>query len=191
MKSVPIVVREAEDRDIAELSLVENIQRESLNPLEEAAAYETLIRQFGLSQEDIAQRVGKDRSTVANALRLLKLPQEAKKALIEKTITSGHARAILSLDKADQQIQALRQILSKGLNVREAERVALRIQSRPQGKRVQKDPSLQDVEKRLTAILQTGVSIRKGRKSGAIEIRFSSTEEMNRLIHLLLNATGS
>jgi ParB family chromosome partitioning protein len=145
-------------------------------------------RQFGLSRRrspSASARIAQPGQYPAP----LKTAQEAKRALVDKTITSGHARALLSLGKADQQSQALRKIVAKGLNVREAERLALRIQSRQEGKRVKKDPSLQDVEKRLTAGLQTAVSIRKGRKSGAIQIHFSSNEEMNRLILLLLNAT--
>ena len=107
LKEVPIIIRTADDRELAELSLIENIQREALNPVEEADAYQTLMTRFSLSQEEIAARVGKDRSTIANTVRLLKLPEAVKKALIGKAITAGHARALLALDAPGEQIAAL------------------------------------------------------------------------------------
>ena len=188
LKEVPVIIRGAEDLDIAELSLIENLQRESLNPIEEADAYHTLNERFGLSQDEIASRVGKDRSTVTNTLRLLKLPAEAKKALIVKSISSGHARALLSLDDKAQQLRTLKMIVEKNLSVREAERITQN-QKKHQVpvKPAPKDPFLKDVEKQLTNQLLAKVNIRKGKKSGMIEIRFTSTEEMNRLIQLLLN----
>ncbi len=190
LKEIPVIIRGAEDIDIAELSLIENLQRESLNPIEEADAYQTLTERFGLSQDDIASRVGKDRSTVTNTLRLLKLPAEAKKALIAKSITSGHARSLLSLDDQAQQLRTLKAIIEKNLSVREAERITQNLKKQQvQVKPPKKDPFLKDVEKQLTNQLLTQVSIRKGKKTGMIEIRFASPEEMNRLIQLLLNAT--
>jgi ParB family chromosome partitioning protein len=117
LKEVPIIIRKAEDRDLAELSLIENIQREALNPMEEADAYQTLLTRFSLSQEEISARVGKDRSTIANTVRLLKLPDAAKKALIGKQITAGHARALLALDLPGEQLGALKIIQKKELNV--------------------------------------------------------------------------
>jgi ParB family transcriptional regulator, chromosome partitioning protein len=192
LKEVPVIIRSAEDRDIAELSLIENIQRESLNPLEEASAYETLVQRFSLSQEEIASRVGKDRSTITNTLRLLKLPPEAKKALAEKTITSGHARALLSLETLDEQLKALKSIVTKGLSVREAERFSQHISNqKKREKPPKKDLFLSDVEKQLSEHLHTEAKISRGQKSGKIEIRFSSMEELNRLILLLLSAADT
>jgi len=188
LKEVPVIIRGAEDRDIAELSLIENIQRESLNPMEEASAYETLTNRFGLSQEEIASQVGKDRSTIANTLRLLKLPKEAKKALVDKAITSGHARAILSLETLEEQLQILTAVLKKSLSVRETETFARKMKSAPAGKKPpRKDPLLRDVERELTDHFQTAVKIQRGQKAGTIEIHFSSNEELDRLIHFLLN----
>jgi len=191
MKEVPVVIRSAEDLDIAELSLIENIQRESLNPIEEAVAYETLNHRFGLSQDEIASRVGKDRSTVTNTLRLLKLPDAAKNALIDKSITSGHARALLSLDTISEQMNALKKVMQKNLNVRETERLAqaLKKGQEPDKKKKNTDPFIRDVERQLTNHLLTPVKIQQGLKSGTIEIRFSSPDDMNRLINLLLNTT--
>ena len=190
LKEVPVIIRSAEDIDIAELSLIENIQRESLNPIEEAAAYETLNHRFGISQDEIAARVGKDRSTITNTLRLLKLPPEAQKALIDKTITSGHARALLSLDILAEQMQALKEMVNKKLSVRETERLVQRVKkSRDLQKQTKTDPFLKDVEKKLANSLMTAVKIKTKHKSGTIEIRFSSPEEMNRLINWLLDIT--
>ncbi len=123
LKDVPIVIREATDMQAAEMSLIENIQREELNPLEEAAAYITLIEKFNLSQEEISSRVGKDRSTIANTIRLLKLPAKVKAALVEKKISAGHARCLLACNSTEEQIAALDIILKKELNVRETERL--------------------------------------------------------------------
>jgi len=188
LKEVPVVIRGAEDVDIAELSLIENIQRESLNPVEEAGAYETLTNRFGLSQDDIASRVGKDRSTITNTLRLLKLPDEIKKALIDKSISSGHARALLSVDTLTEQLNILKSIVHKNLSVRETERQVQKSKTVSENKKKpKKDLFLKDMEKQLTNHLLAAVKIQKGKKTGTIEIRFSSPEEMNRLINLLLD----
>ncbi|MDD5169488.1 MAG: ParB/RepB/Spo0J family partition protein [Syntrophales bacterium] len=190
LKEVPVIIRGAEDQEVAELSLVENIQRESLNPIEEADAYQTLNQRFGLSQDDIALKVGKDRSTVANTLRLLKLPDQAKKALIDKTISSGHARALLSLETLTEQLQALKAVIGKNLSVRETERLAGQIKKIKEKPRTEKrDSFLSEVERQLMDHLMAAVKIQKKQKSGTIEIRFSSEEELNRLINLILSAT--
>ena len=123
LKDVPIVVRDASDQEAAQLSLVENLLREELNPLEEADAYVTLMEKFNLSQESIASQVGKDRSTIANTIRLLKLPTVVKTAIVEKKISPGHARCLLALDSAEEQLTTLDIILKRGLNVRETEKI--------------------------------------------------------------------
>jgi ParB family chromosome partitioning protein len=188
LKEVPVIVRGAEDQEIAELSLIENLQRESLNPIEEAEAYQILTRQFGMLQEEIAARIGKDRSTVANTLRLLKLPGEVKKALAAKTITSGHARALLSLDEPAEQLQALQLITARELNVREAERLVAHIKkaaAKTPKKGMKKSVYILDMERRLTERLMAAVRIRPGNRAGTIEIRFSSGDDLNRLFKLL------
>ncbi|MFZ4440166.1 MAG: ParB/RepB/Spo0J family partition protein, partial [Syntrophales bacterium] len=163
LKEVPIVIRKADDRDMAELSLIENIQREALNPIEEADAYQTLLTHFDLSQEEIATRVGKDRSTIANTVRLLKLPEAARMALIAKKITAGHARALLALDLPDEQISALKIIQKKELNVRETERLVRNLKTAPEKKKTGgKDPYLTDLERELTSFWLTSVQIRAG-----------------------------
>ncbi len=188
LKEVPIIIRTADDRELAELSLVENIQREALNPVEEADAYQTLITRFSLSQEEIAVRVGKDRSTIANTVRLLKLPEEVKKALIGKAITAGHARALLSLDAPGERIAALRMIQKKNLNVRDTERLIQRLKNGAVRKNsVKKDSFLTDLERDLSSRLLAAVQIRTGKKKGKIEIRYTSNEDLNRLVLLLLD----
>ena len=134
LQSVPVIIREAQDLEVAELSLIENIQREALNPIEEAEAYQTLTGQFGLSQEDLSTRVGKDRSTIANTLRLLKLPAAVKNALIEKKITSGHARPLLGIDSPKEQLKILETILKKALSVRDTERLMQNLKKTATGK---------------------------------------------------------
>jgi ParB family chromosome partitioning protein len=188
LKEVPIIIRTADDRELAELSLVENIQREALNPVEEADAYQTLMTRFSLSQEEIAVRVGKDRSTVANTVRLLKLPEEVKKALIGKAITAGHARALLSLDTPGERIAALRMIQKKNLNVRDTERLIQRLKNGAVRKNsVKKDSFLTDLERDLSSCILAAVQIRTGKKKGKIEIRYTSNEDLNRLVLLLLD----
>ncbi len=188
LKDVPVVVREASDMEAAEMSLIENIQREELNPLEEANAYATLMETFRLSQEEISTRVGKDRSTIANTVRLLKLPEKVKVALVEKKISSGHARSLLSLAAADDQDKILALIIKKGLNVRETEKLiqgskAKQLEKKP----VTKDRYLADLERALAAKLMAKVQIRGGSNKGAIEVSFKSMDELNRLAGLILD----
>jgi ParB family chromosome partitioning protein len=189
LKDVPIVIREATDMEAAELSLIENIQREELNPLEEADAYVTLIENFKLSQEEISSRVGKDRSTIANIVRLLKLPAKVKTALTEKKISAGHARCLLSCSSTEEQIAALALILKKDLNVRETERLIQRVKKHPVDKKqpAKKDRFLNDLEKALSAKLQAKVQINGSDKKGLIEIRYTSMDELNRLSGLILD----
>jgi len=186
LHDVPIIIREAGDREVAELSLVENIQREELNAMEEANAYQTLIDKFGLSQEDISSRVGKDRSTIANTVRLLKLPQEAKTSLIEKKITAGHARSLLALDSYQEQVKILHVIVNKSLNVRETERLIKDLKDGPANRtKTAVDPQIVELEKKLSARMMAKVRIKYGAKRGAIEISFSGQEEFNRLMNIL------
>lgn len=190
LKEVPIIVRDAEDAQAAELSLIENVQREGLNSLDEAEAYRTLMTKFGLSQEELSARVGKDRSTIANTIRLLKLPAEIKKALIDKTISSGHARALLMLDMPGEQIKVLNIILKKTLSVRETESLIQRLKKKPAKKSAaKKDPVLRDLEKELSSLFMTAIQIRQQKNKGSIEIKFNTAEELHRLVALLMNLT--
>ena len=190
LKEVPIIVRDAEDSQAAELSLIENVQREGLNSLDEAEAYRMLMTTFGLSQEELSARVGKDRSTIANTIRLLKLPAEIKKVLLDKTISSGHARALLMLDTPGEQIKVLSIILKKALSVRETESLIQRLKKKPAKKSAaKKDPVLRDLEKELSSLFMTAIQIRRQKNKGSIEIRFNTAEELQRLVALLMNLT--
>ena len=188
LKDVPIVIREATDMQAAEMSLIENIQREELNPLEEAAAYITLNEKFNLSQEAISFRVGKDRSTITNIIRLLKLPAKIKAALVEKKISAGHARCLLACNSTEEQIAALDIILKKELNVRETERLIQNLKKQPANKKQgSKDRFLADLEKAMSAKFIAKVQIKGTSKKGAIEIRYTSMDELNRLSGLILD----
>jgi len=189
IKDVPIIIRDVEDMDAAEISLIENIQREDLNSMEEAEAYVMLIEKFGISQEELSSRVGKDRSTVANAVRLLKLPPEVKQALRNKSVTAGHARSLLALDSHKEQLQALSTIKQKNLSVRDTERLIQNMKKPlPQKKSSSVDAALIDLEKSLSSRLMTAVHVTQGKKSGKIEIRFKTIEELQRLVEILTSA---
>ncbi|OPY87460.1 MAG: putative chromosome-partitioning protein ParB [Syntrophaceae bacterium PtaU1.Bin231] len=187
LKSVPVILREAADQDAAVFSLIENLLRANLNPMEEAEAFLRLIHEFGLSHEALSATVGKDRSTITNTLRLLKLPKEIREAIAKGTLSAGHARAILALETIEEQNHLFRAILSKGLNVREAEAFARGKKKAGHVKKARgSDEHLAEIEKRLARRLLTRVTVRSGRKGGAIEIRFGSPEELERLLEILL-----
>ena len=191
LREVPIVVREATDRDLVEWSLIENIQREDLNPIEEAEAYNRLVEMFQFSHEEIARRVGKDRSTVVNALRLLKLPTKVQREIIAGTITAGHARALLALKTTTEQLKALKTILDRKLSVRETERLVKQqtpASSKP--KKIKKDDSIRDLENSLSRKLMAHVTLKQRKRGGTIEIKYSSSDELNRIVETLLVVDG-
>lgn len=186
--TVPALVRSAEDPEALELALVENLQREDLNPMEAARAYHLLMENFGLTQEDVAAQVGKDRSSVANHLRLLKLPAEIQEEVIRGRLSMGHARAILSLGSKERQVRASKTIISRGLSVREAEKLARDLAApEPARKRVKakKDIYIKDLEDRLRRSLGTKVTIRPGAMGGTIEIAYYGGDELDRLMDCL------
>jgi len=189
LQDVPIVIREATDAEAARLSLIENIQREELNPLEEAGAYVTLSEKFNLSQEQISVQVGKDRSTVANTIRLLKLPAKVQDALRANQISAGHARCLLACASTEDQIATLALIIKKDLNVRETERLIQKLKKREPDKKssVKKDRFLGDLEKSLSSKLMAKVKINGSADKGLIEIRYNSMDELNRLSGFILD----
>lgn len=189
LREVPVVIRDATEMQAAELSLIENIQREELNPLEEAHAYTTLMETFKLSQEDISLRVGKDRSTIANTVRLLKLPDKAKAALVEKKISSGHARCILACVSLEEQLALLELILKKNLNVRETEHLLKKAKKTSSAVKTpaKKDRFLGDLERSLATKLMAKVVINGSSSRGIIEIRYTSLDELNRLSGMILD----
>jgi ParB family chromosome partitioning protein len=187
LATVPVVVREVADEELLELALVENIQRQELTPLEEAQAFQRLQTEFRLTQEEVARRVGRDRSTVANTLRLLRLPRELRELVAAGRLDAGHARALLALSAADEQVELGREAARKGLSVREVERrVALARTPRGTARGAGKDANTRAAEERLKAALGTGVElVRKGR-GGALRITFKSEAELQRLFELLV-----
>ncbi|RME89044.1 MAG: ParB/RepB/Spo0J family partition protein [Anaerolineae bacterium] len=188
LRTVPVVVRQVDERELLELALIENLQRADLNPLEEAEGYRQLAEEFGLSHEEIAARVGKSRVAVTNTLRLLNLSAEVKEALREGKISEGHARALLSLPTAKAQRAALQTVLSQGLNVRQTEALVRKLSGEkpPPRPKSAPPPEIAEIEDRLRARLGTRVSLRHGRKGGAITIYYYSDEELNALLDRLL-----
>lgn len=183
---VPVTLREVADEQVLELALVENIQREDLAPLEEAQAYQRLHEEFGLTQEQLAQKVGKDRSTVANTMRLLRLPQEVRDLLTAGRLDAGHGRALLALDSPDAQVELARETARRGFSVREVERrVALKRAPRPE-KPSRRDPNTRAAEERLRAALGARVEISRRGQGGTLKIAFTNEAELNRLFEALV-----
>ena len=184
---VPIVVRDIPDEQLLEVALIENIQRENLNPIEEAQAYRRLVEELHLSQEAIASAVGKDRATVANYIRLLKLPAEVKNDLASGALSMGHARALVTLPDDAAQRRIAREVVSRGLSVRETEALARREQSPlpPPPPPVKVDPNTRAAEDRLKLALGTRVRIVRKGQAGRIEIDFASEDELQRLFEVL------
>ena len=184
---VPVVIRDVPDEKRLELALVENIQRENLNPLEEARAYKRLADEFRLTQEEIARRVGKDRATVANYQRLLTLPTEVQAAVASGTLSMGHARALVSLPDAAAQRRAARDIRARELSVRDTEALVKRLLAplMPRGQASARDVHTKAAEERLRLALGTRVDIIRRRGGGRIEIRFNSEDELQRLYEQL------
>ncbi len=183
LKTIPALVKEATKRELLEMALIENIQREDLNPLEAAEAYKRLQDEFKLTQEDLAKRVGKERSTVTNFLRLLGLPKEIKQELSTGALSMGHAKAILSLERVRDQMQATVMIVKKGLSVREAEALAARLKNPPKEKKARLSHELKSVEEKLKKALGTKVSITAKSKGGRIVIEYYSAEELDGIIN--------
>lgn len=179
LTTVPVIVKEATPQQMLELALVENIQRADLNPLEEAAAYQQLIDEFGLTQEEVAARVGKSRVSVANVVRLLRLPDEVKAALLNGQITEGHARALLAADNPETMIRLLKTVTRQGLNVRQTEELVRRQTAESQPK-VKEDPSPDTIalENRFRESLGTKVRLFRSKKGGKLVIHFYSEEEL-------------
>lgn len=178
---VPVIVKDVSDDASFKLSLIENLQREDLNPMEESEAYATLKEQFGLTHQEIAESVMKDRSTITNSLRLLGLPENMKSALRDGTISPGHARAILMVDSEDGRNELFQKIITKGLSVREAERRAARTRSEKAPHR-NVDSELDHISSRLSEILSTRVLCSWSKRKGKITIEISSREELNRIV---------
>lgn len=185
---VPVVVKDATDMEALELALIENLQREDLNPIEEASGYQHLIEVYGLTHEEVSVQIGKDRSTITNHLRLLRLSEEAKRALIEGEITAGHARALLSLESVSDANLVLQAIRKKKLSVRTTESLIRNMskEKRPGMKPVSTDPYLERIADDLKGALSTQVRIIYNKGKGRIEIDYYSDDELERLLSALL-----
>jgi ParB family transcriptional regulator, chromosome partitioning protein len=188
LATVPVTIRSVPDERMLELALVENIQRQELTPLEEAQAYVRLQEELRLTQEQVAQKVGRDRTTVTNTIRLLRLPREVRELLGEGRLDAGHARALLALERPADQVGLAWEAARKGLSVREVERrvAALRAPRKPRAAR--RDPNTRAAEERLKAALGTVVEIARRGGGGTLRIAFASEQELQRIFELLLRA---
>lgn len=192
VKEVPVVIREYTDREIMEISLIENIQREDLNPIEEALAYESLINEYSLTQEEVAEKVSKNRSTIANSLRLLKLCDEVRQMIIEDKLTTGHARALIPIEDAELQTEVANFIFDNKLSVRDTEIYIKKLLSIPKESKenivATNDLSIfyNDIESRLKDILGAKIAIKsKNNEKGKIEINYYSQDELERITEML------
>ncbi len=194
LAEVPVIIRQASDRDVLEMALIENIQREDLDPIEEAEAYDRLRRDFSLKQEEVAAKVGKSRATVANAIRLLELEPPIRDMLASRLISTGHAKAILSLKETEARMRLAQEVVRAKLNVRQTERKAAAILNPPAPKHntdAETDPHILAVEKSLRDHLSTQVRVHyhaapgddaKAKTKGRIEITFHGTSDLNRIL---------
>jgi len=192
LAEVPVIVRQADDRSVLEMALIENLQRENLNPLEEAHGYAQLVGQFELTQEEVAARVGKSRAVVANALRILKLPAQVLNYIRDGRLSVGHAKVILGLTDEHQQKLAAERIIKDALNVRQTEGLVVKLQARaPAAPKpgvitpLPRDAHLADLENRLRERLGTKVHLRYAQGKGALEISFFSDDELERVLQIL------
>lgn len=189
LKEIPTVIKEYSDREIAEVALVENLQREDLNPIEEALGYRSLLDDYNLTQELISQKIGKSRSAIANSLRLLSLDDQIKKLLISGEISSGHARAILSLETPELRLALVKRIIEDNLNVRQAEGIAKQLNKKrpPKAKKetTANDIELEHIENRIASALGTKVKISSSKKRGKIEIEYYGNDDLDRILNML------
>ncbi len=189
LKKIPALIKDVSSQDSIEIALIENIQREELNPIETADAFSRLMKDFNLTQEALSERVGKNRVTIANYLRILKLSDEIKAFINDGSLTLGHAKALLSLEDGNKQAEAAKKIVREGLSVREAEALCMKpvqaaaAKSKKSGKKL---PEVADLEDKLIQALGTKVRIEHKGKKGKIEIDYYSLDELDRLLEILL-----
>lgn len=190
LKEIPVVVKEYSRQQAMEISLIENVQRSDLNPVEEAQAYQRLMKEFDLTQEEIAERVSKNRATITNSLRLLKLDRRVQEMLVQNQISSGHARTLLGLEDGETQYQTALKVLNEKMSVREVEKL-VRLLNKPQkpAKEKEKDDIgflYKDLEERMKQAIGTKVTInRRDKNKGKVEIEYYSQEELERIVELL------
>ncbi|MGB9735515.1 MAG: ParB/RepB/Spo0J family partition protein [bacterium] len=187
LKEVPVIVKDVDEKDQLFLSLIENLQREDINPIDEAEGYKKLMEVYGLSQLDVAKRIGKDRATIANAIRLLKLPDEIKNAIKNNTISPGHARAILSLSNLEDQLKLFHRILDEKLTVRGAEAYVKHKRNKAKSTTLSKELNLQlaSIEDELRKKFSTRIKINHHGDKGWIEIHYTSLDEFERILDII------
>lgn len=191
LKEIPVVIKEYTDKEVSEIALIENIQREDLNPIEEALAYKQLIDEYGLTQEELSQRISKSRSAVTNTMRLLRLHGEIQDMLAGGVLSAGHARALLAIENQEKQLETAHEIIKNSLSVREAETLVKKVNAPPAKKKEEKknDFIYRDLEKKLTENLGTKVRIsNKEDGTGKIEINYYSDDELEQIYSLLNEA---
>lgn len=189
LKEVPVIIRDYTEKEIAEISLIENIQRTDLNPIEEAMAYKSLIEEYNLKQDELAERVSKSRTAITNAMRLLKLADNVQDMIIEDLISAGHARALLSIDNPEEQYELAQRVMDEKLSVRDIEKI-VKAKNKPkiEKKKNEKQEALyHDIEEKLKASIGTKVTIvAKGDKMGKIEIDFYNQDDLQKIMDLLM-----
>lgn len=186
LKTVPVIEKDLTEKEIMEISLIENLQREDLNPIEEALAYRRLMDEFSLTQEEISVRVGKSRPVIANSLRLLNLDKRVIQYIVEGTISEGHGRVLAGIDSFELQYEIAKRIIDDGLNVRQTEKLARSLNDNRSKKKekVKTDIYIKEIEDRLKTVLGTKVTINKGNKKSKIEIEYYSNEDLERILDI-------
>lgn len=192
IKEVPVIIKQLSDQEIMEISLIENIQRENLNPIEEALAYKRLLNEFNLKQDEVAERVSKSRTAVTNSMRLLKLNEKVQQMVIDEMLTTGHARALLGIDDQEKQFLVAQKIFDEKLSVRDTEKLVKKLQKEKKEKKDgsdQKDEKLEaiyrDLEEQIKQIFGTKVYIKqKNEKEGKVEIEYYSQDELDRIVDM-------
>ncbi|MGI5860410.1 MAG: ParB/RepB/Spo0J family partition protein, partial [Tepidanaerobacteraceae bacterium] len=187
---IPAIVKELSNADVMEIALIENLQREDLNPMEEAAAYKTLMNEFGLTQEELSKRVGKSRSLIANTVRLLNLDKEIQDLVFQDKLTAGHARALLSIQEKKERLKLAKKISEESLSVRQTEQIVKKISDEKKKNKIKKpkeiNPVMLDITEKLQRSLGTRVRIKGNEKRGKIEIEFYSGDELERILETIV-----
>lgn len=186
LKSIPVIIKEISNKQVMEIALIENLQREDLNPIEEAEAYDKLMKEHDMTQEEIASTVGKSRSAVANSLRLLNLDNKVREYLIAGLITGGHARALLSVEDSKLRMEILDLVVKEGLNVRDTEKLVKKsLYRKPRRKAAKEDVQNIEIEEHLKEVFGTKVKLVSGRNKGKIMIEYYSNDELERILELI------
>ncbi len=190
IEKIPAIVKELSNADVMEIALIENLQREDLNPMEEAAAYKTLMNDFGLTQEELSKRVGKSRSLIANTVRLLNLDKEIQDLVFQDKLTAGHARALLSIQEKKERLKLAKKISEESLSVRQTEQIVKKISDEKKKNKIKKpkeiNPVMLDITEKLQRSLGTRVRIKGNEKRGKIEIEFYSGDELERILETIV-----